>query len=287
MDSLPRAHGAIQRRVPFTSEVRERFRRADEARAAWKKSVSANASRKLTIEELRAWSSPPDKQRASLAQTRTNSPPDKALPSRGREVWAADLLAARGARRDRKAMVTPHHRRDMRTPMFDLVNGHLRNLARRTLNDRLKRGEPWARERELTEALRAYVLTECRHVIYHHDYGEQRASARVRRAYLDGDRAVDAVSASAARYVLATWTPTYMRERQERGRVGGSNGKRTPTWTNADLDALAKLAHLSTMQARADVLGRSLRTTERMSAALRQRSDAPDLDDLLAAGALD
>jgi hypothetical protein len=185
-------------------------------------------------------------------------------------------------------MVTPHHRRDMRSPMFDLVNGHLRNLARRTLNDRFKRGERWARERELTQALREYVLTECRHVIYWHDYGEARASARIRRAYLDGDRAVDAVAASAARYVLASWRPAYIRTRQERGHNGGKIAKRPPTWADADLDVLATLAYLPTMQARADALGRSLRTTERMWAALQRRDDhALDLDDLLAAGALD
>ena len=262
----------LPRRVPISSESRAAHERTDRARDALRRQVSANAPRKLTLDEMRAWPDPPDKQDARLARTSTNSPPDKAQLSSGIEVWVADLIAARGARKDRKAMIAPHHRRDLRSPMFELVNLHLRKLARRTLNDRAKRGERWATHSELTAALYEYVLTECRHVIYFHEYGNPRASARERRPWLDGERAAEAVSRSAATYALAGWTPLYMMTRQRRGRLGGQISKRPPTWTGADLDALGKLAHLPNMQARADALGRSLRTTERMWKALRDRA---------------
>lgn len=84
------------------------------------------------------------------------------------------------------------------------------------------------------------------------------------------DSDVETMADHAATAVLRDWSPEWIREQRERGRRGGQISKRKPSWTDDDLDALAKLAHLP-MQARADALGRKLRTTERMWSALRGR----------------
>ncbi|MFK3678694.1 hypothetical protein ACI2IP_13260 [Microbacterium sp. NPDC090218] len=123
-------------------------------------------------------------------------------------------------------------------------------------------------------ALERYVQEQCWHLVYHHDYGEQRAPQRLRRTYLDesrsGQGAIRSVAISSARYALDTWSPDYIREMQRLGSVGGKISKRPATWTDADLDRLSNLAHLPNMRARAEELGRSLRTTERMWSALQQ-----------------
>lgn len=176
--------------------------------------VSAYAPpRKLTLAELIAWN-PPAKQTPRLERTSPIDPPDKAPLSSGTEEEISDLvqtlIEARAARGDRREMRVPTRRKGMRSAMFDVVGLHLRRLARRVMNDREKAGLPEIPEMTLAAAMAKYTRDECEHVIYVHEHGEQSASSRERRAWIDGDRAVDAVSRSAARYALDTWSTDYI-----------------------------------------------------------------------------
>jgi hypothetical protein len=196
----------------------------------------------------------------------------------------ADLVAARSARGHRKAIRKPFRRRGQRE-LFDVVRLHLRRLCRRVLNDRCRDGLKPPSDALLVAALERYLREQCWHLVYFQNYGDVREPCRVRRTYLDGERAIESVAQSSARYALDTWSPDYMREMQRIGGIGGRNGKRPPTWTDADLDVLAALDGLTVAQ-QAKRLSRSPSTVDRMRRALRERDAAPDLDDLLAAGAL-
>ncbi|MBB2974469.1 hypothetical protein FHX49_000010 [Microbacterium endophyticum] len=83
---------------------------------------------------------------------------------------------------------------------------------------------------------------------------------------------VEEMANKAATAVLRDWTPTWIARQQALGSIGGKLARRrSKTWTESDVDKLAKLGSLQTMQQKADALGRSLRTTQRMAAALAAR----------------
>lgn len=242
---------------------------------------SLPSPRKLTLEEMRSRvsASPPNKRTSVSANTHESSPPyylhlSKVYEDGEIDALVSDLVAARAARGHRKMMRRPFRRRGQKD-LFDVVRLHLRRLCRRVLNDRCRDGQDPPEHDLLVLALERYLQQQCWHLVYHHDYGEQRAPQRVRRTYLDESRsgmtAIESVARSCARYALDKWSPEYIREMQRLGSVGGKIGKRKPTYDDADLDALAGLVDLPNMQARADALGRSLRTTERMWKALQQR----------------
>jgi hypothetical protein len=185
-------------------------------------------------------------------------------------------------------MRRPFRRRGQRD-LFDVVRLHLRRLCRRVLNDRCREGLEPPEPGLLVLALEGYLREQCWHLVYFQDYGEQRAPQRLRRTYMDETRsgltAIESVARSCARYALSKWSPDYIREMQRIGSIGGRNGKRPPSWTADDLDGLVALEGLTVKQ-QAKLLGRSPSTIDRMRRALRERTSAPDLDDLLAAGAL-
>lgn len=274
MSALTPAPSDRPRRAPICNESRAAHQRTDRARDACFASTSAKAPRKLSLAEMRASMTPPDKQEVRVERTDGKVPPDNPQLSSGVDTLVVDLVAARSPRGSRRRMLAPRHRKGMSSPMFDVVNLHLRRLARRALNDRAMRGEvaPPAAAL-LAGALAEYVRTECAAVLYFQEDGEPRASSRERRAWIDGSRAIDAVAWSAACYALARWSPEYIRTMQERGRRGGRCSKRSPTWSDADLDALAALTGL-TVSAQAVRLGRSARTVERMRRAVRDRSQS-------------
>lgn len=263
--------------------------------------VSTYAPRRLTLAEMQlstvsaathesvsAFAS--DKRTAVSAYEHEPSTSDYLRPSRAYGEGAvlalvADLVAARSARGHRKAMRRPFRRRGQRE-LFDVVRLHLRRLCRRVLNDRCQDGlEPPSHDL-LAEALERYLEQQCWHLVYFQDYGDVREPQRVRQTYLDGERAIESGAWSCARYALDTWSPDWILEMRRRGAVGGRTSKRPPTWTDADLDALAAL-HSLTVKQQATRLGRSPSTIDRMRRALRERTSAPDFDALLAAGALD
>ncbi len=106
--------------------------------------------------------------------------------------------------------------------------------------------------------------------MYFQDYGDVREPQRIRRAYLDGERAVQSVARVSARYALETWSPDYIIEMQRRGRIGGRISKRGPDYTEADLDALQTLNGLTVVQ-QAKRMGKSKSTIDRMRRALKDR----------------
>lgn len=124
------------------------------------------------------------------------------------------------------------------------------------------------------QALERYLEQQCWHLVYHHEYGEQREPQRLRRTYLDQSRsgkgAIESVALSSARYALTTWSPDYITEMQRLGSVGGKISKRAPEWDDADLDALEALKGLTVAQ-QAVQLGVSHSTVDRMRRALRER----------------
>lgn len=81
---------------------------------------------------------------------------------------------------------------------------------------------------------------------------------------------VETMAEAAAAAVLRDWSPDWIREMRERGRRGGQNSKRPPTWTTADLDTLASLEGV-TVAEQAAKMGVSMSTIDRMRRALRQR----------------
>ncbi|MET2012355.1 hypothetical protein ABXJ56_12430 [Microbacterium chocolatum] len=235
--------------------------------------------RKLTLDEMRASmvsARTSDKRTWVSSKQHESSTSDNPRPSReyeeGQDTSAlvANLISARDARGQRKAMRRPFRRRGQRE-LFDVVRLHLKRLARRVLNDRCRDGLEPPTEGLLAAALERYLRDQCWHLLYIQDYGEVREPGRVRRTYLDGERAVESVARVSARYALATWTPDYIREMQERGRRGGKTSKRGPMWTDADLDKLAALAG-QTVAEQSATLGVSMSTIDRMRRALRARS---------------
>ncbi|KAA9131159.1 hypothetical protein [Microbacterium caowuchunii] len=254
--------------------------------------IGAPRPRKLTlVQTQRYWASAntSDKRTSVSAYQPLPNTSDNPRPSRAYEdgeisALVAELVAARAARAHRKAMRRPFRRRGQRE-LFDVVRLHLRRLCRRVLNDRCCNGLEPPDHDLLVLALERYLEQQCWHLVYFHDYGEQREPERVRRTYLDGERAIECVALSCARYALDGWSPDYIREMQRIGGVGGKISKRPPKWTEADLDALAALAR-STVRQQAVHLGFSESTIDRMRRARRERIPAPELDDLLAAGTL-
>ncbi|MFF8187858.1 hypothetical protein ACF044_11445 [Microbacterium sp. NPDC016588] len=185
------------------------------------------------------------------------------------DALVRDLVAARAARGRRKAMRRPFRRRGQRD-LFDVVRLHLRRLCRRVLNDRCRDGmEPPSMDL-LSTALEGYLREQCWHLVYFQDYGEVREPQRVRRTYLDGERAVQSVARVSARYALETWSPDYIVEMQRRGRIGGRNSKRRPDYTDADLDTLQTLDDLTVVQ-QAKAMGKSKSSIDRMRRALKDR----------------
>ncbi len=125
----------------------------------------------------------------------------------------------------------------------------------------------------LVLALESYLREQCWHLVYFQDYGEQREPQRLRRTYLDESRsgltAIESAARSSARYALESWSPDYITEMQRLGRVGGKISKRKPTWTDADLDALAALDGLTVSQ-QAKRMCVSMSSIDRMRRALQQ-----------------
>lgn len=165
-------------------------------------------------------------------------------------------------------------RRRGQNDLFDVVRLHLRRLCRRVLNDRSRDGLEPPNAYLLFLALERYVEQQLWPLVYHHDYGEQRAPQRLRSTHLDESRsghgAIYSVALSTARYALSTWTPDYIHEMQRIGSVGGKISKRVPSWTDADLDALLALEGMTVAQ-QAVALNVSMSTIDRMRRALRQR----------------
>lgn len=124
------------------------------------------------------------------------------------------------------------------------------------------------------QALERYLEQQLWHLVYLQDYGEQRDPQRVRRTYLDESRsgmtAIESVARSCARYALNNWSPDYIMEMQRLGKIGGKIGKRKPSWTADDLDALAALDGLTVPQ-QAKRMGVSMSSIDRMRRALKDR----------------
>jgi hypothetical protein len=184
---------------------------------------------------------------------------------------------ARRARAKRKRLNSPRKlRREGAASMFARMRGHLRDVARRALNDLAKLGHPMPTPEALAAALAAYVWGECERLVYVQAPGEPRLSARGRAAYLDGAEAVDRVSENVARYALRDpgEPVAYMAEMQRRGGNGGRAGKRRPEWERdpGKLDALAALDGM-TAATQAARLGVSERTISNMRHALRERPE--------------
>lgn len=240
--------------------------------------VIARRARKLTLAEMRDSANASDKQTRDSAYQHEHTTSDKPRLSRsegvGLDAAQVDalvtyLVAARAARGDRKAMRRPARRRGQ-ADLFDVVRLHLRRLCRRVLNDRCRDGlEPPSLDL-LSAALEGYLREHCWHLVYFQDYGDVREPQRVRRAYLDGERAVQSVARVSARYALETWSPDYIIEMQRRGRIGGRISKRGPDYTEADLDALQTLDGLTVVQ-QAKRMGKSKSTIDRMRRALKDR----------------
>lgn len=82
---------------------------------------------------------------------------------------------------------------------------------------------------------------------------------------------IETMADAAATAVLRDWSPDWIREMRARGATGGRNSKSPgPTWTDADLDALAALDGMTVSQ-QAVALDVSPSTIDRMRRALRQR----------------
>lgn len=234
------------------------------------------APRKLTLLEMQesVSANAPDKRTSVSAWTASDNPrPTRAYEEQAIDALVTDLVAARAARGHRKAMRRPSRRRGQ-SDLFDVVRLHLRRLCRRVLNDRCRDGLEPPQPYLLFLALERYLEQQCWHLVYHHDYGEQRAPQRLRSTYLDESRtghgAIYSVALSAARYALSTWTPDYTHEMQRLGSIGGKIGKRKPMWTDDDLDTLASLAGQTKAQ-QAKHLGVSTSSIDRMRRALRDR----------------
>jgi hypothetical protein len=124
------------------------------------------------------------------------------------------------------------------------------------------------------QALERYLEQQLWHLVYLQDYGEQRDPQRLRRTYLDESRsgmtAIESVARSCARYALNNWSPDYIIEMQRLGKIGGKIGKRKPSWTDDDLDALAALDGLTVPQ-QAKRMGVSMSGIDRMRRALKDR----------------
>lgn len=259
-------------------------------------SVPSNASRrtpaprKLTLQEMRDWDSanPPDKVLALAPEVSANaadtSPPNN--PSfhwKGRAtdegtLWTYSTLATRArtaGRQQRRALRFPALRPVYAKERRDLngfvvrkaksyrgdVWAYLTNWGYRTLNDLDGAGFAPPSHADLADLFERRVRE--RGVTFYPLYSNRG------RGISTPD--VETMADQAATAVLRDWHPEWIREQRERGRRGGQISKRKPSWTDDDLDALAKMSHLPNMQARADALGRSLRTTERMWSALQQR----------------
>lgn len=191
------------------------------------------------------------------------------------DALVAELVDALSARGYRKAMRKPRRRpKQDGDDLFDRVRLHLRRLTLRVLNDRYRRGVEHPHRDLLCLALDAYLRRECSDLLYHHDYGEQRDPARLRRTYLDqsgmGSTATERVAVYAADYSLEKWRPTFIDDAKANGAKGGGAGKRKCTWTDADLDLLQTLDTLTVAQ-QAERMGTSPRRMNRMRRALRDR----------------
>lgn len=233
--------------------------------------------RKLTIHEMRAdVSANASDKRTSVSayDASDNLRLSRAYREEAIDALVADLVAARDARGHRKAMRRPSRRRGQNN-LFDVVRLHLRRLCRRVLNDRCRDGLEPPQPYLLVLALERYVEQQLWHLVYHHDYGEQRAPQRLRSTYLDESRdghgAIYSVALSTARYALSTWTPDYTHEMQRLGKIGGKISKRAPMWTDGDLVTLAALDGMTVSQ-QAVALDVSPSTIDRMRKALRSRS---------------
>lgn len=234
------------------------------------------APRKLTLAEMQATVSANTSDKRSTVSAyiaSDNLRPSRAYGDEEIDALVADLVAARDPRGPRKAMRRPSRRRGQ-SDLFDVVRLHLRRLCRRVLNDRGRDKAVLPDHDLLVLALERYLQQQCWHLVYHHDYGEQREPQRLRRTYLDESRsgltAIESVARSSARYALDTWSPDYIHEMQRLGSVGGKISKRTPSWTDADLDALAALEGQTVAQQSA-ALNVSMSTIDRMRRALRKR----------------
>ncbi|MEV7633615.1 hypothetical protein AB0N64_14545 [Microbacterium sp. NPDC089318] len=122
---------------------------------------------------------------------------------------------------------------------------HLRDVARNALNDLHLAGRPVPTVDALADALAAYVWDECEHLVHIQAPGEPRRTGRERDRMLNGAEAVERVARNAAAYRLDRWSPDYIAEMQRLGGIGGQRSRRGPTWTDADLDALAALDGLT------------------------------------------
>ncbi|MDD7929886.1 helix-turn-helix domain-containing protein [Microbacterium thalli] len=239
--------------------------------------VTARRSRKLTLAEMRVWpgSANASDKRTSVSATQyplstsDNLRPSRAYRDEEIDALVVDLVAARAARRNRKAMRRPFRRRGQ-ADLFDVVRLHLRRLSRRVLNDRCRDGLEPPEHDLLVLALERYLEQQCWPLVYVQEYGDVREPSRVRQTYLDGERAIESVARSCARYALDNWSPDWILEMRRRGAKGGRTSKRRPSWTDHDLDALAALDGL-TVAAQARTLGRSPSTVDRMRRALRER----------------
>jgi len=191
-----------------------------------------------------------------------------------RERLVAVVKDARRARGNRKQLRRPRRpRRKGDTSMFRRMRGHLRETARRALNDLARARQPIPEAEPLAEALAALVWDEYRDLIQYREPGSPPLG-RARFAFLD-DEAVERVAASAARYVLARWSPDYIREQQVRGAKGGRRSRRGPSKaTLANVARLRELEGLSAAKAAAE-LGVSVSTVYAMRRTLREQRPAP------------
>lgn len=210
--------------------------RPGEARSIVTYAVSANSTSKKRVRASRA--------------VRANSTSGNLLPSRqyegGEEVERvlASLTQAREPRGSRKRLIVPHLKKYATEPMAVRVNRHLLKLTTKALNDAVLARASLPRAEIITEALEAYVWSECRDVILSWAPGDPAPSAKTRRAYLDPDR-VEELCAGVVEYLSDTWSPVWIRGKQAQGRKGRRFQKDRPMYSDAQLDRLAKLPHLT------------------------------------------
>lgn len=212
-----------------------------------------------------------------VLDSRAESGSDNPIPPRARGELESIALRATSARgQGRKALRFPALRRVYSRGRINPATGEWRGGASyggdvwryvvtwgfRILNDAHVTGHAMPTAADLA-ALFAERIHE-RAVVWHSCDG--RGGAHAGLSY----DAADKLAEDAAVHVLRDWSPSWLDAQRERGRRGGQRSRRGPTWTLADLDALAALDGL-TVDEQAARLGKSPASIKRMRHALRDR----------------
>lgn len=125
-------------------------------------------------------------------------------------------------------MPKPKRERDSRSNFEQAIYGVLTTLLPRTLNDLRKTDQITVAPSHDQLASLAYVWTD-------QQFHDNFSSGFISHEWLD--RASDKVAA----FVLETWNPEWIKERQRSGSMGGSEGRRTAKWTVEMLEGIEPL----------------------------------------------